>query len=552
MFPRVKRTGSYEYLQIVHNQRVDGHVRQRVVATLGRLDELRRTGQIDSLVTLLAQFTEHAAVLSAYREGDLSPVFAQRVGPDQVFARLWQEVGAPDVLGRLLEGRRFGFPVERAVYLTVLHRLFCSGSDRAADVWRDSYRIAGVGELHLHQIYRTMGWLGSPLPRDQQDGATGFSPRCVKDLVEEALFDRRRDLFTSLSLVFFDTTSIYFEGRGGASLGQHGISKDHRPDLKQMVVGAVLDSTGYPICCELWPGNTTDVKTLLPVVRRLRRRFHIQDICIVADRGMISAKVMEALREDTLNCRYILGARMRATRIVSDEVLSRGGRYQVVNGPRVGSADPSPLDVKEVRADGRRFIVCRNQEQARKDKADRQAIIDSLQEALRRGDKSLIGNNGYRKFLKKSGHRVFEIDEAKVRDEERFDGKWVLETDMDVAAEQVALRYKDLWMVEQVFRTCKTILETRPIFHRRDDTIRGHVFCSFLALLLVKTLYQRLEARGWTDVEWARLRDSLDNLQELTLQLQGKRFVVRTAPLGDAGKAFQAAGVALGPAIRQA
>ena len=551
MFPRVKHTGTYEYLQIVHNQRVGGRVCQRVLATLGRLDELRENGQIDTLVTALAQFADHTAVLSAYRQGELPAASAVRIGPDLVFARLWQEVGAPEVFEKLLCERQFGFAVERAVYLTVLHRLFCPGSDRAAEVWRENYRIPGTEPLDLHHLYRAMGWLGSPLPDAQQDGATGFSPRCTKDLVEEALFERRRDLFTSLSLVFFDTTSIYFEGEGGQSLGQHGHSKDHRPDLKQMVVGAVLDSTGYPICCELWPGNTADVATLVPVVTRMRTRFRIEEVCIVADRGMISAKVMEALRSPSLRCRYILGARMRRTRVVSEEVLARAGRYQVVNGPRVSAKDPSPLEVKEVRADGRRFIVCRNQEQARKDRADRQAILDSLQEALRRGDKSLIGNDGYRKFLRTTGGRIFEIDEAKVTAEERFDGKWVLETDMDIPADQVALRYKDLWMVEQVFRTSKSILETRPVFHKRDDTIRGHVFCSFLALLLLKSLYQKLEARGWTDVEWARLRDHLDNLQEVNLELQGKQFVLRTTPAGDAGKALQATGVALGPTVRQ-
>ena len=192
MFPRVKRTGTYEYLQIVHNERVGRRVCQRVLATLGRLDELQKNGQLDNLVASLAQFTDHTAVLTAYREGDLSPVSTVRIGPDLVFSRLWQEIGASDVLENLLGGRQFEFPVERAVYLTVLHRLFCPGSDRAADVWRERYEIPGVEKLDLHHLYRTMGWLGTALPDEQQDAIGGFSPRCTKDLVEEALFDRRQ------------------------------------------------------------------------------------------------------------------------------------------------------------------------------------------------------------------------------------------------------------------------------------------------------------------------------------------------------------------------
>ncbi len=133
-----------------------------------------------------------------------------------------------------------------------------------------------------------MVWLGEELGADEQTGATGFVCRCVKDRIEEALFARRQTLFSHLDLVFFDTTSVYFEGQGGQTIGRHGHSKDHRPDLKQMVVGAVLDGTGRPLCCDLWPGNTTEVKTLIPLVDRLRERFHIQRTCMVADRGIIS------------------------------------------------------------------------------------------------------------------------------------------------------------------------------------------------------------------------------------------------------------------------
>ena len=128
-----------------------------------------------------------------------------------------------------------------------------------------------------------MAWLGEKLPIEKQYGATPFSPRCTKDLIEEELFARRRDLFSTLDLVFFDTTSIYFEGAGGETIGAYGHSKDHRPDLKQMVVGAVLDNEGRPICSEMWPGNTTDVKTLLPVVDRLGAKFGAGDVCVVAD-----------------------------------------------------------------------------------------------------------------------------------------------------------------------------------------------------------------------------------------------------------------------------
>jgi hypothetical protein len=549
MFVRRKKSGAYEYLQIVHNERIDGRVKQRVIATLGRLDVLQKTGQLDALLASCSQFAEHTAVLTAHRQGRISAAEKVRIGPALVFERLWEQLGLPKILQRLLAERKFEFDVERAVFLTVLHRLFASGSDRAAEVWRRQYAIEGLEKLQLHHLYRAMAWLGEPLPDDQQAGATPFAPRSVKDLIEEALFQQTRDLFSGLDLVFFDTTSIYFEGEGGETVGQYGHSKDHRPDRKQMVVGVILDGEGRPVCCELWPGNTTDVTTLIPIVDRLKQRFHIRSVCVVADRGMISKDTIQRLQATDRDVRYLLGARLRSVKEIYEKVLRRGGRYHEVYGPKKKSKDPAPLKVKEVWVEDRRYIVCHNEDQAKKDRIDREAIVAALRDQLRQGAKSLVGNKGYRRFLKTRSRGGFEIDEAKIESEARFDGKWVLQTDTDLAPAECALKYKELWMVEHMFRSMKSILETRPIYHRCDETIRGHVFCSFLALLLLKELQARLAARGW-QVEWQRLQDDLDALEEITIRTRGRTFVIRSELQGDAGKAIQAAGIALGSVVR--
>lgn len=548
MFPRVKTTGKYRYLQIVENQRIDGKHTQRVIATLGRLDELTASGQLDALTWRLAKFCTKARVIQAHREGSIEATAVRRLGPALVFERLWKTLGVDKVIHRLLGERRFGFEVERAIFLTVLHRLFASGSDRAAERWREDYVIEGVEELALHHLYRAMAWLGEPLPQAGQDGRTPFAPRCVKDLVEEDLFARRRDLFTKLDVVFFDTTSIYFEGAGGQTLGRYGNSKDHRPDCKQMVVGVVLDGRGRPVCCELWPGNTTDVKTLLPIVARLHQRFAIGSVCVVADRGMISKKTLEQL-EDLDGVTYILGARMRQNKEVNEHVLGRGGRYEEVYPKSRDPKAPSPLKVKEVIVGGRRYIVCHNEDQARKDAEDRQAILAHLSDQLRQGAKSLVGNKGYRKYLKTQGAR-FAIDEAKVRAEARLDGKWVLRTNTALSAKDTALKYKQLWMVENLFRTTKSILETRPIYHKCDETIRGHVFCSFLALLLKTELFERLEQNA-RRYEWNDIRRDLEALQQAELLLNGETYLLRTQLRGTCHDVLRAAGAAPPPTLRQ-
>jgi len=549
MYFRVKRTGTYAYLQVVESFRQNKQVRQRVLGTVGRLDVLQSTGQLETLLRSGLRFCENLAVIDAHAAGQTEAVAVHRVGPDLVFGRLWKALQLDRILKGLLAERRYEFDVERAIYLTVIHRLLVSGSDRSAERWREAYRLPGTETLDLHHLYRAMAFLGEPLEAQPAVQVLG-TPRCNKDLVEEALFEQRRDLFSEIDLVFFDTTSIYFEGEGGQEIGRHGKSKDHRPDLKQMVVGLVLDLEGWPLCCELWPGNTADVTTLIPVVQRMRQRFGVRKVCIVADRGMISAKTIEALESGELDCDYILGARMRSVKEIREQVLADRGRYQEVQPPRRTSKDPSPLKVKEVTVGDRRYIVCLNEEQRRKDAADRRAILTALREQLKHGDKELVGNKGYRKYLRVSSPEHFVIDEAKVREEARYDGKWVLHTNLGDAPKFIALGYKELWMVEDLFRTMKSILRTRPIYHRCDETIRGHVFCSFLALVLRRALEQRLQEKGPT-WEWSEILRGLDNLQEVEAKFGKKRFVLRSQLQGQAHMAFMAAGVAVPPTLRE-
>jgi hypothetical protein len=517
LFFRVKPSGPYRYLQLVENHREGRRTVQRVLLTLGRLDELTAAGATDALLRSLARFGQRVRLMEA---GDLEKGPSLQLGPDLIFGRLWQTTGVQRVLNDLLQNRFFEFPVERAVYLTVLHRVFMSGSDRAAERWRRDVLVPGAEGIELHHLYRAMRWLGE-----------------AKDEVEEALFVARRDLFTELSLAFFDTTSLYFEGRGGESLGQYGHSKDHRPDLRQMVVGAVLTGDGRPVCCELWPGNRADGTALLPVVDRLWQRFGLTRVCWVADRGMISQDTIQGLEARKLE--YILGSRLRRQREVTRSVLARAGRYQKV---------AENLWVKEVWVDGRRYIVCLNPDEAAKDAEEREAIVKALEDELRQGARQLVGNRGYRKFLRVDKDAV-AIDMNKVAAEARYDGKFVLRTNTSLPAGEVAVQYKRLLLVEQFFRAAKSLLDTRPIFHQWDATIRGHVFCSFLALVLMDELKRRLASQG-LKLEWDVIRQDLQALDQAEVREGDQRYLLRSPLQGVAGKVLQAAGVAIPPPVQ--
>jgi transposase len=553
MYFRAKRSGGFEYLQVVESHRVNGKPRQTVVATLGRLDALKENGELDRLLQSGARFTESGMLLSAFEKGGTAAIDAKRIGPPLLFERLWRDSGCRSVIEDLLVDRKFEFPIERAVFLTVLHRIMDPGSDRAAEKWRSAYSIGGMETIDLHHLYRAMSWLGEELP-DQQ--GRGLVPRTNKDLVEERLFAKRRDLFNDVGLAIFDTTSLYFEGEGGATLGENGHSKDSRPDLHQMVLGVVIDENGRPICSELWPGNTADVTTLIPVVTRLRERFLLNRVCIIADRGMVSAKTIATLEANKIE--YILGVREKRNIEVA-AVLADKTPFVALTIPKTNGRGTLDLQVKEVvrkvkegqagRTRHCRYIVCYNEAEARNDAAAREAILAGLDKALRQGDKAMVGNRGFRRFIKTESESHFAIDPERVAAAAKFDGLYVIRTNARLSPLAVALRYRQRWAVEDIFRTAKSIIDTRPIFHRRDETIRGHVFCSFLALVLRKELIDRLAAVG-RRFEWADIIRDLDQIVQTDIDQAGKRLRLRAAAPGCSGTLFQAVGVALPPMIQ--
>ncbi len=551
MFFRIKPSGERRYLQIVENTRDGTRTVQRVLATLGRIEDLEADGKLDALLRSGARFSETALLISSLQAGTLQTSASVRIGAPMIFGRLWEQTGCRAVIERLAAGRSFGFALERAVFASVLHRLVVSGSDRAGEKWLDAYQIDGADGLELHQLYRAMAWLGEELA--DQSGATR-APRRTKDLIEEALFARRRSLFSDLSVVLFDTTSLMFYGAGGESFGRHGKSKDHRPDLRQVIVGVVLDADGRPICSETWPGNATDVKALLPVVARLRERFGIVRMCVVADRGVISAETIGTLEAHGIE--YILGARERSDGEVREVVLADRKPMVPLIIPRARGAETA-IEVKEVvvgdwgpGAKPRRYVVCFNPEEARRDAAARAAIVESLRLKLQQGDKGLVGNAGYRRFLATPRDGHFEIDAERITEDARFDGLYVLRTNSKLPALSVALAYRQLWKVEAIFRTAKSTLETRPIYHQSDAAIAGHLFCSFLALLLRKELDERLAAAD-VSAEWGDIVRDLDRVEQMTVEQATKRFLLRPHAPGCAGSVFKAAGVALPPLVCQ-
>ena len=522
MFVRIKRSGPREYLQIVENFREGKKVRQKVIANLGRLDILRTTGALDSITTSLAQLSENVAAISSIKEDNQRVEWDKEWGSFLVFRRLWQEMELDQIIRSLKGKTKCAFDVERSIFYTILHRLTEPGSDLKTSKWLDNvYDLEDV-EIGYQHLLRAMGYLSS-----------------FKEQIEDALFLRGRTLFDdSIDLVFFDTTSIYFEGEGPEDLAQYGHSKDHRPDRRQIIVGVVMTKEGDPICCEYWPGNMSDVKALLRMVEVLKGRFRIRRIILVCDKGMVSQSNLEELGKERID--FIVGVRLRNVKEVREEVLSRGGRYREVE---------DNLKVKEVFLGGKRYIICVNPEEVRKDQKTRETILSELEEKLRRAPKDLIGNKGYRRYLKVEKDAV-KIDEEKLKEEERFDGKFVLLTSTQLSSEEVAKSYKSLWEVESVFRTLKDVLEIRPIFHRKESHVKGHVFCSYLALCLLIALRKRLREHSSDKTPaWDDVICDLRSFRIIKATFSGKTYLMRTEFKGTAHRCFQAVGLRPPPVI---
>ena len=245
---------------------------------------------------------------------------------------------------------------------------------------------------------------------------------------------------------------------------------------------------------------------------------------------------------------YILGVRERSDKLVRDLVLGDPAPFIPLTIAKRGKE--IDYEAKAVMLAGRRYIVCRNREEMKKDAAARTAILAALERQLKKGDKTLVGNKGYRRFLATPDDDHFVIDRAKAEEDAKFDGLFVLRTNTDLSPLETMLCYKHLWMVERAFRTSKSLFATRPIFHKLDETIRGHVSCSFLALVLKKELEDRIATLGHAS-SWPNLLADLNSLTETEVEQDGKRFLLRTPPRPAASLALRAAGVALPPTVRQ-
>jgi len=521
MFVRLKKFSgkrtTRQYLQVVESYREEGKMRQRVLCTLGRVERLQ-DGGLDALIQGLAKFSKNLTVIRASQ--DLLADWSKEYGAILVFRKLWEELKMEGILKRHLKSHRYTSDIGEAVLALVLNRILEPSSRRRAELWLDEVYEPRFSELKLQHFYRCLDFL------DEH-----------KTEIEEELFSEVKNLFNlPLDIVFYDTTSVYFEGEGPRGLAQKGYSKDKRPDLNQILIGILMTQEGFPIGCEVFPGNCYDGSTLKCALEVLSKRFHLKRVIFVGDRAMVSQENLSHLEE--YGYEYILGVKMRQLKDVNKEVLSRAGRYHLVSAGSIGNGS---LRVKEVKVGEVRYILCFNPEEAKRDEQEREVILANLKEKIKSGSLRKVLTGDAQRYLKLKGER-FNLNYQKIEKEARYDGKYVLRTNTKLSTEEVALAYKHLWLVENTFRNIKDILKIRPIFLWSEARVRGHVFICFLAFLLTVTFQKKLLSMEVKESLWTVIKD-IRKVKAVKLWVKNESYLVRTELKGMAHLAFKAVGL---------
>jgi transposase len=505
-----KNGSTTTYVQLAHNVRDEktGVPKAQVLYTFGRLDRL----DIEAIKRLIGSLSRFVSPEAAGREAaPLAFIRSAPLGGAYLLRALWEKIGIPALFTKALKDRHFSSPVEWAVFAMVANRALAPDSKRGVEEWaKEDVALGNPEPIALHHLYRAMDLLLEH-----------------RELIHKEVFFSVADLLNlEVDLLFFDTTSTYLErDEEDDGLKRYGHSKDHRPDLPQIVIGLAVTKEGIPVKCWVLPGNTPDMKTV-EMVKDDLRGWHLSRCVWVMDRGMNSEDNRAILQK--AGGHYILGEKLRDDAAIHGEVLSRKGRYRKIR---------DNLEVKEVIVGKgerrRRFVIVHNPDEATRDRHTREAILTRMEDALAglKGPEhtkrvcELLSHKTMGRYLRTQKNGALKIDRTTARKEAHLDGKYILSTSDDtLSPEDVALGYTQLMEVERAFRTLKTTLDLRPVYHRKDDRITAHVFLCFLALLLVRIAERK------TGLTWDQIRPVVERLHLGEFASKDGRVLQTTEP----------------------
>lgn len=511
-----------EYLFLVEGVRSGNKVQQKVIATIGRLDELQKNGGLERLKASFEKCV-YGEISDKAAQKSLDLVSSQKFGALYFLEKLWQKMGYQQILNSSL-----GKKQQEALFCIVTNRLLEPQSKLGLEVWKKNIFRPEWDKLEVQHFYRAM----DSLMEKQEE---------IEAQIGKVSLERSK---AKTSLVMFDTTSIMHWGEGEyADILDYGYSKEKRGDLLQIMVGVLMTADGIPFAHKVWQGNQSDVKSFAIVIKELQSKYNLEEVIWVADRGMLSAKNIELLEE--LKVKYILGVRMRK--------LDHETKQKLLGAQTGFKRVSDKLRVKNIWLDTKRYIVCENLKEAAKEKQKREFFKEILAKKVEKDTvKSFLIKNGYKKYLDIKGE--LKIDWDRFEAEAIYDGKWVLATNTALTDQNIGKAYKDLWKIERAFRTLKTPLAVDPMFHWTTRRIKAHVFLCFMSLqiyLFLKnelitpelcSFYQaavknKLEAKKRTpSVDFAL--NELDTIHAVKQELGYKKIVVHLTRISETANAI--------------
>jgi transposase len=525
MFIKRTRGGSKNkpiyYLQLVESYRDKDKTRHRILCTLGREQELLAKGSIENLTEKFAALSKQYLLVSKSEE---SLKEALTYGPMLVVNHLWKQLQMQSLLEGIQQQYKIEFSLEQAVKLMISNRLIDPLSKSATFTWRERVYGEAWDQLELQHLFRSLDIIA-----DHQD------------MLEKSFFEKTRSLFKSpVSIVFYDLTTIYFESQQADALRKYGYSKDNKTDCVQIVIGLVINQDGLPISYHLFPGNTYEGKTVVPVLNKLKKDFQVEKIIFVGDKGLVGNEVMQEL--SAAGYEYIIAAKISKTASeYHREILNRK------NYKRIDDI----VSAHQIIAEGKRLVLGYSKKRAERDKKQRDLLLERLQKRLDKSSKpKSITKSAYNSYLTMEGESRMKIDPQKVEENAKWDGFFGFYTNNgSMSNKQIVLTYQMLWKIENSFRVLKSTLDLRPVYHWTEKRIQGHIMICFLSLYMLRAIEYKINRQEKLNISTDEIFNHLDKIKAVTINAFKKRVVMRTEITDENNLTLRALGIKIPPVL---
>jgi transposase len=525
MFIKKTRGGSEAnpiyYLQIVESYREKDKTRHRVLANLGREEELMATGALDNLMEKLSVLSRQYFLLSRSEDSIKDALI---FGPMLVVNFLWKHLQMQTLLGDIQQQYKIEFDLELSVKLMISNRLINPLSKLAIDKWKEKIYGENFDKVELQHLYRSLDVLADH-----------------KDMVEKSFFEKTRSLFKSpVSIVFYDLTTIYFESQQADALKKYGYSKDNKTDCVQVVIGLVINQDGLPISYHLFPGNTYEGKTVVPVLNRLKKDFLLEKIIFVGDKGIVGNEIMQEL--SSAGYEYIIAAKISK---VSDQY-----HQEILNRENYTRIDDI-ISAHQIIVDGQRLVLGYSKKRAERDKKQRELLLERLQKKLEKSSNpKSVTKSAYNTYLTMEGNSRMVVDPQKVEEKEKWDGFFGFYTNnQSMSNKQIVLTYQMLWQIENSFRVLKSTLDLRPVYHWTEKRIQGHIMICFLSLYMLRAIEFKINRQEKLNLSTDEIFYHLDKIRAVTINAFNKRVVMRTEITDENNLILRTLGIKIPPAV---